>query len=150
MQKGIKISLAVCLLSCGQLLANDSAEGDKEAIMKTVEEAYVKGIQINQDPVAIRKGLHEDFIMFVKQEGKITQVAREAWIARIEESKAKNPNRRKPKVDHNFLFVDVVGNAAALKIEIHKDGQHVFTDYMSLYKFEDGWKIIGKIFQRHR
>ncbi len=31
-----------------------------------------------------------------------------------------------------------------------RDGKHVFTDYMSLYKVGDDWKIVGKIFHRHR
>ncbi|MFU8844570.1 MAG: nuclear transport factor 2 family protein [Bacteroidales bacterium] len=25
----------------------------------------------------------------------------------------------------------------------------MFTDYLSLYKFEEGWKIVSKIFFRH-
>ena len=145
-----KVLIVVLALSLGSsLLAHDDVEKEKKAIMKTVEDAYVKGIHINGDPEAIRKGFHKDFIMFVNREGKITKVTRDGWIARIEEGKAKNPNRTKSEIKHNFAMVDVTNNTAVAKIEMHKNGKHVFTDYMSLYKFEDGWKIIGKIFQSH-
>lgn len=149
MIKKILIVVLAVSLSISLMAADDIAE-EKKAVMKTVEDAYVKGIHINRDPDAIRKGFHEDFIMFVNREGKISKVTRDGWIARIEEGNAKNPNRPKPEVKHNFAQVDVTDNAASVKIELHKNGKHVFTDYMSLYKFEDGWKIIGKIFQSHR
>jgi ketosteroid isomerase-like protein len=39
--------------------------------------------------------------------------------------------------------------AAVARVEVHRDGKHIFTDYLSLYRFADGWKIVGKIFQSH-
>jgi len=46
-------------------------------------------------------------------------------------------------------MVNVTGNAAVARVEIYRDGKHAFTDYLSLYKFPDGWLIVGKIFQAH-
>jgi hypothetical protein len=43
--------------------------------------------------------------------------------------------------------VDITNNEAVARVEVHRDGKHIFTDYLSLYKFADGWKIVGKIFQ---
>ena len=43
--------------------------------------------------------------------------------------------------------MDVTGKSAVARVEIHRDGKHVFTDYLSLYQFADGWKIVAKIFQ---
>lgn len=40
-------------------------------------------------------------------------------------------------------------HAAVARVELWRDGKHTFTDYLSLYRFDDGWKILGKIFQRH-
>ena len=79
-------------LAVAQAAAND----EKSAVQKVVEEAYVQGVHANPSGDAMRKGFHQDFVMFV-----------------------------------------------------FRDGKHVFSDYLSLYKFEDGWKIIGKIFYRH-
>ena len=45
--------------------------------------------------------------------------------------------------------VEVTGTAAICKVELTRGGKLVFTDYLALYKFEDGWKIVGKSFYRH-
>ena len=44
-----------------------------------------------------------------------------------------------------FLFIDIAGNVAVAKIEFYEGKELNFIDYMSLIKFEDGWKIISKI-----
>jgi hypothetical protein len=44
------------------------------------------------------------------------------------------------------LSVDVTGNVAISKIEFYEGGKKKFIDYLSLIKFEDGWKIVSKIF----
>jgi hypothetical protein len=46
-----------------------------------------------------------------------------------------------------FPLVDITNNEAVARVEVHRDGKHIFTDYLSLYSFADGWKIVGKIFQ---
>ncbi len=45
--------------------------------------------------------------------------------------------------------MDVTGSAAAVELELAQNGKRIFTDYLSLYKFPDGWKIVGKIYHRH-
>jgi len=129
----------------GPLAAND----EKKAVMSVVEAAYVKGVHADPSGEAMRKGFHPDFIMFVQDGDKVTKVTRDEWIARIEAAKAKNSGGPKPVVKHEFPVVEITGKAAIVKVELYKDGKHVFTDFISLYKFADGWKIIGKIFYRH-
>jgi len=130
-------------------LAIPAHASEEEAIRATVETAYVRGIHIERDPELIRGGFHEDFVMFVKTDEGIVQVTRDGWIARIEEAKKKDPGAPRPKIDHRFKLVDHTGDAAMVKIEIDRDGKHVFTDYMLLYKIGGDWKIIGKIFHSH-
>lgn len=128
--------------------ANDDAAKEKQAIQKVIETAYVKGIHIDRDAAAIRSGFHPDFTMLILRDNQISKVALEDWITRIEESKKKNPTLTE-KTTHEFEIVDLSGSAAVARVELFKDDRHVFTDYMSLYKFEEGWKIVGKIFYRH-
>jgi len=45
--------------------------------------------------------------------------------------------------------VDVTGNSAMVKMEIHEDSKQIYTDYFLLYKFDDGWKIVSKTFYSH-
>ena len=130
----------------GVLAANET---EKKAVMNVVEEAYVKGVHAAPSGEAMRKGFHPDFIMFVQDGEKITKVTRDEWITRLEAGLAKSSSAPKPVVKHEFPLVEVAGSAAFVKVELHRDGKHVFTDFISLYKFADGWKIIGKTFYRH-
>ena len=124
-------------------------EVEKKAVMNVVEAAYVKGVHAEPSGEAMRQGFHPDFIMFVQDGEKITKVTRDEWITRVEAGIAKSSGGPKPAVKHEFPVVEVTGNAAIVRVELHRDGKHVFTDYISLYKFADGWKIIGKTFYRH-
>ena len=60
-----------------------------------------------------------------------------------------SPVKDEEKVTAKFPIIDITGNAAMVKLEYYKGGNHVFTDYLSLYKFEEGWKIVSKIYFRH-
>ena len=48
-----------------------------------------------------------------------------------------------------FPLVEVTGTAAICKVELTREGKLAFTDYLQLYRFADGWKIVGKSFYRH-
>lgn len=122
---------------------------DVAAVKRVIEEAYVKGIHVDQDVEAIRKGFHPSFTMYAYKDGQVTTTSIEQWIASIEEGKKKSPDRPKLETKVDFVSVQVSGNAATARLEMYKDGKHVFTDFMSLYKFEDGWKIVAKIYYRH-
>ncbi len=145
------LSILGALIILGSTLlafANDDIEKEKQAIQQVIESAYVKGIHIDRDPAAIRSGFHPDFTMLVFKDNQMSKVTLEEWIARLEEGKKQNPTLAE-KTTHQFEIVDLSGNAAVARIELFKDGKHVFTDFMSLYKFDEGWKIVNKIFFRH-
>lgn len=46
-------------------------------------------------------------------------------------------------------MIEVVGNAAVAKVELYREDKKIFTDFLSLYKFEEGWRIVSKIYHRH-
>ena len=68
------------------------------------------------------------------------------WLDRIETMKADNPELWSAKTTRNFVLIDVAGNAAVAKLDVHKGEVHFSTDYMLLYKFEEGWRIVSKVF----
>lgn len=139
------IVLAVLMIA-GPAAAESS---DVAAIEDAVTRGYVEEIHKEQDPEKIRAGFHPDFVMFINADEGILKITRDAWIARIEEGKKKEPDKPRPAVEHEFSLVDVTGDAAVARVEIHRDGKHTFTYYLSLYRFEEGWRIIGKTFHRH-
>ena len=130
--------------------ANQDAAHAKQAIEKTIKDAYVDGIQNNQDIPAIRKGFHPDFTMLYVKEGKLVKVTLAQWVERIEASKAKKSDKPRPLTTHKIRHIDVEGHSAIASLDIFKDGKHVYTDHMALYHFEDGWKIVSKTFYVHK
>ena len=132
------------------LCAVPAAATEKDDVTRVVTDAYLKGVHINRDAAAMRAGFHPDFRMLVLgADGKMSAVTLEDWAGRIEKAAA-NPNApRLPAVKYEFTQVDVQGTAAVVRVELWRDGVLTFTDYLSLYKFPDGWKIVGKIYFTH-
>jgi hypothetical protein len=132
------------------LCAVPAAAADKDDVVRVVTDAYIKGVHINRDAAAMRAGFHPDFRMLVLgADGKMSAVTLEDWAGRVEKAAA-NPNAPKlPAVKYEFTHVDIQGTAAVVRVELWRDGVLTFTDYLSLYKFPEGWKIVGKIYFTH-
>jgi hypothetical protein len=122
--------------------------GDRDDVVKVVTDAYLNGVHVRPDAGAMRKGFHPDFRMLVLTDGKMSAVTLEEWAARIEKAAA-SPAAPNPAIRYEIPQVEVTGTAATVKIELWRNEVHTFTDYLSLYKFADGWKIVGKTFHRH-
>jgi len=131
--------------------AEEALSTDQAAVVKVVTEAYVDGIHNFRDPAAIRAGFHPEFEMLVLRDGELEKLPIAQWIERIEARNAAEgtPPRDRRPTEARFVLVDVTGDAAICKVELSREGKKLFTDYLSLYRFAEGWKIAGKIFQRH-
>ncbi len=61
--------------------------------------------------------------------------------------KQENPELWNKETHYSILHLDQKkGNSASVKIEVYKGDTYFSTDYMLLYRFKDGWKIVSKIF----
>lgn len=138
--------LATVLISI-QITANTGYEA--EEIKKVIDKAYIDGIQNWGDPDVIRQYVVPEFVMLMLVDNKIQKLPIETWISNIERQKQENPDGPPHPATVKYLDVDVVGTAAMVKLELYREGRRQFTDYLALYKFRDGWKIVGKTFYRH-
>ncbi len=129
--------------------AGDDVEKEKAAIRKVIDESYVKGVHIDRNAKAIRKGFHPEFNMFLFRDGAVTKWSIDHWIDVVEKERKNAPSPPEREITHEFTMIDVTGNAAVARVEIYRDGKRTFTDYLSLYKLKEGWKIVGKIYYRH-
>lgn len=141
--RAITLFTALCLSMTSAALASD-----RDDVVKVVTEAYIEGVHAKPDPAAMRRGFHPDFRMLVLADGRMNAVTLDEWATRIGKAAA-DPKAPKFAIRHEFPQVDVMGNAATVKVELWRDGVHTFTDYLSLYKFADGWKIVAKTFYTH-
>ncbi|MGD8507189.1 MAG: nuclear transport factor 2 family protein [Candidatus Bathyarchaeota archaeon] len=121
-------------------------DNDKEAIKRVIEEAYIGGVHRDQDEDKMKDGFHRDFAMLVLSNNEIDKVNVDEWLERVAKMKKDNPELWKSETSYDFRLVDVTGNAAVAKLDVYKGATHFSTDYMLLYKFREGWKIVSKIF----
>jgi hypothetical protein len=128
--------------------ARTSPDADRQAIEAVVRSAYVDGVHARPSGAAMRAGFHPDFRMFALRHGALTTVTLDEWAGRIDKAAAEG-KAPAPEIRAEFTRIDVTGNAAVAQVQIRRDGKHIFTDFLSLYRFPDGWKIVGKIFHAH-
>jgi hypothetical protein len=131
--------------------ANDT-EKEKEAIQKVIQTAYVDGLQNLGELEDIKNGFHPGFnLLGVNDNDMLTKFPIYSWIESFEKRKANNPDGRpeEEKITCQYKSIDVTGNAAMAKIELYKKEKKLFTDYLQLYKFDEGWQIVSKIYYRH-
>ena len=119
---------------------------EKKGIKQVIEKAYIQGIHGNQAEETVKGGFHQDIAMLVRNDNALEKVRVDEWLARVEAMKRENPNLWKAETRHTFEFVDVARYAAVAKLEVYKGTTHFSTDYMLLYRFKEGWRIVSKIF----
>lgn len=143
-----KVLLVVVLVFSLLAFAQDS---DKEAIKKVIQTAYVEGLQNEGDLDKIDSGIHSGFNLIGIDKGD------EMWVLSIEEWKKRTEKRKeegqfprtgKGKISVKFLDIDITGTAAVAKIEFYVGDVKMYVDYIALYKFESGWKMVNKIYYK--
>ena len=144
----MKRSLTLVALLLSAALPCAAADAEDAAIVAVVDKAYVHGVHIDNDPELMRAGMHDTFVMFVQSDKGVTQLTRDAWIERLAASKAKDSGAPKPEIKADITVLDRAGKAAVAKVALFRNGKQIFTDYISLYRFEEGWKLVAKTFNR--
>jgi len=146
MKKTILISLFITLLF-NALLAQENK--DEDLIKNVIQDAYVDGLCNNADEEAIRKGFHPDFnLIGARADNTIWKLQIDKWIETAKKGKERGHKYsfQDEFTSVKFLSVDIAGKVAVVKIEFYEGKEMNYIDYLSLMKFEDGWKIVSKIF----
>ena len=143
---------ATLATSAAVLAASNDSSSARDEIVRVIEESYVRGAFNEQNTKDMRKGFHPIFKIHGVQDGELSTYPIDDWVGNIESRKAKSD--WKPQTwEWRFPMIDITGKAAVVKVELFKvDGdsrEHVYTDYLSLLHFEDGWKITDKVYHRH-
>ena len=122
----------------------------KTEVENVVMGAYIHGAFNELNPDAMAYGFHPDFAIFSAKGEKLSRYEISDWVEGVRKRKSKADfDPSKNKWDHNFDIVDITGGSAVVKVELSKDGTHVYTDYLSLLRFDSGWKIVAKVYHKH-
>ena len=145
-----KLFLLTGLLFLFMVSTSFLSADDKADIERVITSSYFNGAFNELDTESMRKGFHPDFAIFSASGNKISRYPIDTWIKNIEKRKqAPNFDPESSKMDCKIAALDITGGSAAAKIELSKDGNMIYTDYLSLLKFEDGWKIVAKVYYAH-
>ncbi|MBL7853867.1 MAG: nuclear transport factor 2 family protein [Cyclobacteriaceae bacterium] len=124
------------------------AQSPEEAVQQVVMSAYVNGIQNNGPIEDIRKGFHPTFAMLRLVDNTVKPFPIDEWIASIEKNRSEG-KISSVKTEAKFIQIRVVGTAAQVELELYREGKRIFTDYLLLYQFAEGWRIVSKTYFRH-
>lgn len=122
---------------------------DTDQIKDVINKAYIEGLHNGGNLDETRKGFHPGFDLLILKNNQMEKLPIYNWIESTEKKRKENPTPSPIKTIVNFVNIDITGTAAVAKIELLREGKLIFTDYISLYKFEEGWKIVGKIYFKH-
>jgi hypothetical protein len=150
--------LAIVFLVLIMSLQSFAQHSDEEAIKQVIQTAYVEGLQNEGDLEKIDSGIHPGFnLLGIGKSNPDEGLTDQMWNLSIDDWKQKTQKRKeeglyprtgKDQVSIKFLNIDITGTAAVAKIEFYVGDEKTFVDYISLYKFDSGWKMVNKIFYR--
>ena len=146
-----KLTLLVAFLLITGSLTTSLLADNKDDVKNVIEKSYFNGAFNALDTKSMAKGFHHDFAIFSAKGTEIGRYPIDVWIKGIEKRKS-NPGFDKSgaKMDCKIVTLDVTGGCASAKLTIARGGKVIYTDYLSLLKFEDGWKIVAKVYHKHK
>ena len=142
---------SLLVVSIGITGMAQSIEEEQEAIKNVIQSAYVEGLQNEGDAAKIDAGFHPGFnLLGIGKGDNIWKLPIYTWKenALNDVKSGKKPKAGDEIITVDFLSVDVTGTASVVKLAFLVGGKKTYIDYISLYKFESGWKIVNKIYYK--
>ena len=141
----LSILLVFCLVSLLHVKAQDSHEAN--SIKELVTASYLEPLYQKGSIEKIKEGFHEGFNMYVLYKGKFSTRTRDAWIEKIKAVRTRNLPEK--AYSWKFDMIDIAGQTAMVKLNIFEKEELKYIDYLTLYKFNEGWKVITKQFSMY-
>jgi hypothetical protein len=150
------IQIIIILVTISSCSNNNNSEqiplnSDQKAIESTILNSYIEGLQNEGDTIKIDAGFHPQFALLGKDDnGTIWALPINEW-RKTQFQKVKDgelPLKNSNRVSAEFDFIDVTNDVAVAKLFYYQGGKQVYTDYISLYKFDSTWKIVCKVFTK--
>jgi hypothetical protein len=138
----ILVVLLVAILGTVALVAGTSRASlaESEAAARVPLENYIQGHATGNGDF-MRKAFHTEAKIMAFRDGKLFNLTAEEFASRFNGKPAPDEAQRKRRIES----VEITGNAGVGKIVLDYPSV-TFTDYMSLLKVGDEWKIVNKVF----
>jgi hypothetical protein len=117
--------------------------GEIEAIEKVVW-TYLDGLY-EGDAGKIARAFHEGSHLYSMHEGGVADLPREKWLEMMRGRPS--PKSKGLKRTDRVVSIDLSGpETAFVKLECAIPPRY-FTDYLTLLKLNDGWRVVSKTFR---
>ena len=121
--------------------ASDQDENEK-AIQAVLERSYVDGVFRKRDPDLVREGFAPTFVFQRYWNGKLGSSTLDEWLEKMKLDRVPSEKNFSAKID----VLDIAGDAAVVRLDLFEESRHKYRDYFGLYRTEQGWKIVSKLF----
>lgn len=118
----------------------EAAPNQEEAAVRVPLEAYLDA-QASGLPDPLRRAFHTESRVLSMRDGAFTKVEIADFIARYTGKRAADEAQRKRSIDS----IDIVGDAAIARITLDYPTIK-YSDYMTLLKVGNEWRIVSKVF----
>ena len=133
------VLIGACVIALLPTFAQNSPRSEETGVRACIEH-YFRG-HATGNGEHYRRAFHPDAKLFFMRDGQMTQWTLDEFVGRASGRPAPDEAQRQRRIES----IDITGNAAVAKIVLDYP-QVTFTDYMSLLKVGDEWKIVNKTF----
>lgn len=141
--------VAFILMPLNPLKAQNTNEMEETKIRNLIEKCYLNGALNEMNTDAMYEGYQPDFAIFYAEGKALKKLSLDVWAKIVNDYKKSTDDSGLRKFDYEFVQIDVNETAAYVKIKLMRNGTLVFTDLLTLLKFENQWKIVTKIYHSH-
>lgn len=145
--RSIIISILLLLFSFACCLTQ-TKDGEKKAIKAIIQQAYIGGAYNDDDTKAMLKGFHERFTVQNLHGDHYGVTKLQDWIKELDNWKSTREDWNN-RTTAEITVIGLVRNAAVAQVDVYNAKVLMYTDFLSMYKFPEGWKIMNKIFTHH-
>lgn len=120
------------------------------AIEEVIREAYINGVYNTGYLLSVTQGFSPDFTAIVfedKDQSRLETI--EDWVKKTEQNKASGnlPLKGDQEVSFSIVKLEISNNIANARVQFMVGGKVQHTDFIGLYKFSTGWKLVNMMYE---
>jgi len=144
------ITLALLFSISSFAQSKGRAYDNAAAIEEVIREAYINGVYNTGYMLSVTQGFSPDFTAIVFEEKDQSRLETiEDWIKKTEQNKASGnlPLKGEQEVTFDIVKLEISNNIANARVQFIVGGKVQHTDFIGLYKFSTGWKLVNMMYE---
>lgn len=121
----------------------------RDAIKEVIKEAYVDGIYNEGNLRNVELGFSPAFEMKQIENNAVKTIPLSQIIAQVKSQQEQKafPPAATEMVRVDYLSIDVEDDIAVVKLRFYRGNKLAAIDFITLFHFEEGWKLVSKVYK---